>query len=99
VTVDVVDRRFGPVRLAPGYSAMNATTYVFAAFITIGMLAFISFIQPYLLNANLQVPDGQRVSAVVPGDAKALLHSTLTLAVDPQVVHVFDSETGRSLRP
>jgi MFS family permease len=50
------DRRFGPVRLAPGYTPMNAATYLFAAFITIGMLAFVSFIQPYLLNANLQVP-------------------------------------------
>lgn len=35
---------------------MNAATYVFAAFITIGMLAFVSFIQPYLLNTNLQIP-------------------------------------------
>jgi len=48
---------------------------------------------------HLQVPDGQRVSVVVPGDAKGLLHSTLALAVDPHVVHVFDSESGRSLRP
>jgi ABC-type sugar transport system ATPase subunit len=48
---------------------------------------------------HLQVPQGQRVSAVVPGDAKASLHSTLALAVDPQTLHVFDSETGRSLRP
>jgi MFS family permease len=48
--------RFGPVRLAPGYTPMNAATYVFAAFITIGMLAFVSFIQPYLLNTNLQIP-------------------------------------------
>jgi MFS family permease len=50
------ERRFGPVQLAPGYTPMNAATYVFAAFITIGMFAFISFIQPYLLNANLQIP-------------------------------------------
>jgi len=35
---------------------MNAATYLFAAFITVGMLAFVNFIQPYLLNANLQVP-------------------------------------------
>jgi ABC-type sugar transport system ATPase subunit len=48
---------------------------------------------------HLQVPDGQRVSAVVPGDAKASLHSTLALAVEPLTLHVFDSETGRSLRP
>jgi len=42
--------------LAPGYTPMNAATYLFAAFITVGMLAFVNFIQPYLLNANLQVP-------------------------------------------
>ncbi len=64
VANEVINRRFGPVRLAPGYSAINATTYVFAAFITIGMLAFISFIQPYLLNANLQVPESQQGRAL-----------------------------------
>lgn len=60
----MIDRRFGPVHLAPGVSPWNATTYVFAAFITIGMLAFVSFIQPYLLNANLQVPDAQQGRAL-----------------------------------
>ena len=52
--------RLGPVALAPGYSRWNARTYLFAAFITIGMLAFVSFIQPYLLNANLQVPQDEQ---------------------------------------
>jgi len=54
------DVRLGPVRLAPGYSRWNARTYLFAAFITIGMLAFVSFIQPYLLNANLKVPQDEQ---------------------------------------
>ena len=58
------DRRFGPVRLAPGYTGMNAATYLFAAFITIGMFAFVSFIQPYLLNANLQIPEDMQGRAV-----------------------------------
>jgi ABC-type sugar transport system ATPase subunit len=48
---------------------------------------------------HLQVPGGQRVSAVVPGDAKALLHTALALAVDAEMLQVFDTETGRSLRP
>ncbi len=52
-----IDLRFGPIRLAPGYTPTNAATYLFAAFITIGMLAFVSFIQPYLLNANLRIPE------------------------------------------
>jgi MFS family permease len=60
VSSTAVDRRFGPIRLAPGYVPLNAVTYLFAAFITIGMLAFISFIQPYLLNANLNVPQDQQ---------------------------------------
>lgn len=54
------DVRLGPVRLSPGYTRWNARTYLFAAFITIGMLAFVSFIQPYLLNANLDVPADQQ---------------------------------------
>lgn len=57
-------RRFGPVKLAPGYTPFNAGTYVFAAFVTIGMLAFVSFIQPYLLNANLQIPQDQQGRAL-----------------------------------
>ena len=62
-SVDSV-RRFGPIRLAPGYVPSNALTYLFAAFITIGMLAFVSFIQPYLLNANLSVPQDQQGRAL-----------------------------------
>ena len=58
------DRRFGPVRLAPGYTPLNAATYLFAAFVTIGMLAFVSFIQPYLLNANLQIAEDMQGRAV-----------------------------------
>ncbi|MFZ9708275.1 MAG: MFS transporter [Steroidobacteraceae bacterium] len=54
------DLKLGPVRLAPGYTRWNARTYLFAAFITIGMLAFVSFIQPYLLNANLKVPQDEQ---------------------------------------
>ena len=47
---------------------------------------------------HLAVPGGQRVTATVAGDAQALLHGALGLAVDPDAVHVFDSESGRSLR-
>jgi MFS family permease len=54
------DARLGPVRLSAGCTRWNARTYLFAAFITIGMLAFVSFIQPYLLNANLDVPADQQ---------------------------------------
>jgi ABC-type sugar transport system ATPase subunit len=48
---------------------------------------------------HVQVPEGQRVAAVVPGDAKALLHQTLALGVDPEALHVFDAVSGHSLKP
>ncbi len=53
-------RRFGPVWLAPGYTPWNASTSLLASFITIGLLAFLAFIRPYLLNANLDIPQDQQ---------------------------------------
>jgi ABC-type sugar transport system ATPase subunit len=48
---------------------------------------------------HLQVPEGQRISATVPGDAKALLHQGVRLAVDASSLHVFDADSGLSLKP
>lgn len=47
---------------------------------------------------HLQVPDGQRIAAIVPGDAKALLHQVVRLAVDADALHVFDAGSGLSLQ-
>ena len=43
--------------------------------------------------------NGQRMSAVLPGDAKGLLHQTVRLVVDAEALHVFDADSGLSLRP
>ncbi len=48
---------------------------------------------------HVQAAGGQRVSVTVPGDAKGLLHSHLALGIEADSVHVFDSTSGRSLRP
>jgi ABC-type sugar transport system ATPase subunit len=48
---------------------------------------------------HLQVPGGQRVSAMVPGDAKALLHRVVPLVAAPDELHVFDAGSGLSLKP
>ncbi len=48
--------RLGPIWLNPGVSRRNAFTYFYAAFFTIGMVAFLSFMQPYLLTENLGIP-------------------------------------------
>ncbi|MCE2660924.1 MAG: ATP-binding cassette domain-containing protein, partial [Rubrivivax sp.] len=48
---------------------------------------------------HLQAPDGQRIAAIVPGDAKALLHKGVRLSVDADALHVFDADSGRTLKP
>jgi MFS family permease len=46
------------IELAPGYERRHLHTYLYAAFITIGLLAFISFFQTYLMNTHLALPAG-----------------------------------------
>jgi ABC-type sugar transport system ATPase subunit len=48
---------------------------------------------------HMNTPAGQRVSAMLPGDAHPHLHSRVNLAFAPEDLHVFDTESGRSLRP
>jgi MFS family permease len=59
--------RIAGVALAPGHRAPHALTYLYAAFVTVGLFATISFFQPYLLNVNLGLPtavQGRTVSAL-----------------------------------
>lgn len=51
--------RLGSIQLADGHTRTHAVTYLYAAFVTIGMLAFISFIQPYLLN-SIGIPESHQ---------------------------------------
>ena len=51
--------RLGPIWLNAGVTRRNAFTYFYAAFFTIGMVAFLSFMQPYLLTENLGIPADQ----------------------------------------
>jgi MFS family permease len=50
-----------------GDRVIAAVTYLYAAFTTIGLFAFVSYMQPYLLNVNLGLPahlQGRTVSAL-----------------------------------
>ena len=40
-----------------------------------------------------------RLVAMVPGDARDCLGSTLSLGFDPEAVHLFDPGSGHALRP
>jgi MFS family permease len=64
-------RRLGGIALAPGYLPRHAIAYLYAAFVTIGLFAFVSFMQPYLLTVNLGLPgqvQGRTVSALNIGN-------------------------------
>lgn len=50
-------RRLAGIALAPGFLPRHALFYLYAAFITVGLLAFISFFQAWLLNVNLRLPE------------------------------------------
>ena len=59
--------RLPGIRLAPGYLPRHALIYLYAAFITVGLFAFVSFFQGWLLNVNLRLPEhlqGRTVSAL-----------------------------------
>jgi len=48
---------------------------------------------------HLATPSGQRVAAMLPGDAHGVLHHHVGLTFAEEDLHVFDTESGRSLRP
>ena len=48
---------------------------------------------------RLAVTGGQRITATVPGNAHGLLHSQLSLTAHADDLHVFDSNSGVTLRP
>ena len=47
---------------------------------------------------HLAVPGGQRVAAMLPGDAHAQLHQEVAFDFNPEDLHVFDTGSGLSLR-
>jgi MFS family permease len=55
--------RLGPIWLNTGISRTNALTYLYASFFTIGFVSFMSFMQPYVLTENLQIPKAEQGGA------------------------------------
>lgn len=56
-------QRLGPIWLNSGISRGNALTYLYATFFTIGFVSFMSFMQPYVLAENLNMPKDQQGGA------------------------------------
>jgi MFS family permease len=64
----VTSHKLGPIWLQPGVTPRNALTFFYASFFTVGMLSFMSFMQPYVINENLQIP------ADAQGGVTGILH-------------------------
>lgn len=52
--------RFGPFWITPGLNRTNVGAIIFASFGTVGMIVFMSLIQPYVLNEMVQVPEARQ---------------------------------------
>ncbi|MBK5929664.1 MFS transporter [Halochromatium salexigens] len=58
--------RIGPVALTPGVTRLNGYTFLLSAFLSIGLMTFITAGQTYILNAHLGVP--QSAQGTLTGD-------------------------------
>lgn len=54
------NQKFGSLALAPGVSRGHVRTLLFAAFTTLGLVTFIGVATPYVLNANLHIPQAEQ---------------------------------------
>jgi MFS family permease len=63
---DPTQYRLGPVVLAAGVSRWNGYTFLLSAFLSIGLMTFITAGQTYILNAHLGVPES--VQGTITGD-------------------------------
>ncbi len=56
-------RRLGFIELAPGVLRRHALCYLFAAFVSIGLFAYLPALTPFVLKVNLALPTGQQGAA------------------------------------
>ncbi len=54
--------KIGPVMLAPSVLPRHGWTFLYAAFVSIGLVTFVSIGQAYILNENLKIPTSQQGS-------------------------------------
>jgi len=52
--------KFGPFWIVPGLSRANVLTIIFASFSTVGMIVFMSLIQPYIVNEVVKIPEARQ---------------------------------------
>lgn len=60
------ETRLGPITLAPGISRGHAWSFLVAAFLSIGLMTFVTIGQTYVLNEHLGVPESEQ--GAISGD-------------------------------
>lgn len=79
--IDHSGLHFGPVWLVPGVTTLNAWSLALAAYTTIGLLTFVATATPYVLNANLGIPQSDQ--GQYTGDLQLLNEIVLLLVFAP----------------
>ncbi|MFQ5634599.1 MAG: MFS transporter [Gammaproteobacteria bacterium] len=83
--------KFGPFRLMPGITRINACTFFFSSFMFVTLVTFLNFVQPYILDEVLRVPAEQQ--GRVTG-ALNFVHESIALIV-MAFVGALSDRTGR----
>jgi MFS family permease len=60
MTAPPAGQKLGPVRLMPGVTRGHTLSYLWAAFVSIGIFTYATSLQPYLLEVNIGVPPAER---------------------------------------
>ena len=71
----MITNRLGPIWLNTGVTRRNALTFLYASFFTIGTVSFMSFMQPYVISENLQIPTNEQ------GSVTGILHFSYELVM------------------
>ncbi len=70
--------KFGYVWLQPGVSRLNGWTLLYILFISIGLLVFLNFQQPFVLKNMLGIPDDETGRVIAQ---MALIHEVVLIAM------------------
>lgn len=54
------NRRLGFIELAPGVTPRHALSYLFAAFVSIGLFTYLVALTPFILKVNLAIPESEQ---------------------------------------
>ena len=98
---DPAGLKFGPLWFTPGYSGLNIVTLLFGCLSSISVIAYMGFIQPYLLTEVLKIPAEEPIKKA---KKKKELDKTASPSLesffidkDKMLVQKMDEEDGVSL--